>query len=109
MNLVYPTGSDPHRFVGRFDGYVRSMNASEQQDEGAWRDERKLPLKDLTAAVATSPGDGQSDDPTGNDAGIEASPADIEASPADEAGDPDASSAAGRALRTDFTGRTGPN
>jgi hypothetical protein len=81
------------------------MNAPEEKDEGAWRDERKLPLKDLTAAVATSPGDGQTDDLTGNDAGIEPVP-DEEA---DGAGDPDATSTAGRALRADFTGRTGPN
>jgi hypothetical protein len=52
--------------------------------------------------VATSAGDGQSDDLTGNDAGIEPAPD-------EEAGAPEATSAAGRALRTDFTGRTGPN
>jgi hypothetical protein len=82
------------------------MDATEEQTEGAWRDERKLPLKDLTAAVATSPGDGQSDDLTGEDAGIQPVP-DEEAD--GRAGDPDATSVAGRALRTDFTGRTGPN
>jgi hypothetical protein len=82
------------------------MSGADEQDEGAWRDEQKLPLKDLTAAVATSPADGQSDDPTGNDAGIEPVPDD---ETRDRAGDPDATSAAGRALRTDFTGRTGPN
>jgi hypothetical protein len=81
------------------------MNAPEEQNEAAWRDERKLPLKDLVDAVATSPGDGQSDDPTGNDAGIETVPADTAD---DRDGDPDATSAEGRALRTDFTGRTGP-
>lgn len=56
--------------------------------------------------MATSPGDGQSDDLTGEDAGIQPVP-DEEAD--GRAGDPDATSVAGRALRTDFTGRTGPN
>jgi hypothetical protein len=84
------------------------MSGADEQDEGAWRDERKLPLKDLTAAVATSPADGQSDDPTGNDAGIEPDPA-AEARDGERDGDPDPTSAAGRALRTDFTGRSGPS
>jgi hypothetical protein len=76
-----------------------------RSDDGVWRDEEKLPLSELTAAVATSPGDGQSDDQTGNDAGIEAVPDEAP----DRDGDPQATSAAGRALRTDFTGPIGPN
>ena len=72
---------------------------------GAWRDEERLPLADLVQAVGTSADDGQADDLTGNDAGMQP-PADS-AAPAD--GDPDPDSEAGRALRTDFTGRRGPN
>jgi hypothetical protein len=105
MAGFYPAPNDPHRFVHRYGGYAAAMSGTDEQ-EGAWRDERKLPLKDLVTAVATSPGDGQSDDQSGNDAGIEAAP-DDEAT--DRTGDPDATSAAGRALRTDFTGPAGPN
>jgi hypothetical protein len=36
-----------------------------------WRDEEKLPLSELSAAMATSDTDGQTDDLTGNDAGAE--------------------------------------
>ncbi|MFI5845943.1 hypothetical protein ACIA8K_40195 [Catenuloplanes sp. NPDC051500] len=72
-----------------------------ENPEGVWRDEERLPLSELAAAVATSPADGQTDDPTGNDAGIER--------PATGEGDPDPTSAAGRAMRSDFTGPTGPN
>jgi hypothetical protein len=72
-------------------------------DDGVWRDERKLPLAELTQAVATSSNEGQTDDRTGNDAGIESPPA----APTDA--DPDPDSAEGRALRIDFTGPVGPN
>jgi hypothetical protein len=82
------------------------MIEAEQPEDGVWRDERKLPLSELVAAVATSPGDGQSDDQTGNDAGIEPIP---DAAADNRDGDPEATSAAARALRTDFTGPTGPN
>jgi hypothetical protein len=82
------------------------MSGADEQDKGGWRDERKLPLTELAAAVATSPADGQSDDPTGNDAGMEPIPA---GDTRGDEGDPDVTSAAGRALRTDFTGRSGPN
>jgi hypothetical protein len=59
-------------------------------------------------AVATSADDGQTDDLAGNDAGIEQTRPQPAAGTA-EHGDPDADSAAGRALRTDFTGPTGPH
>ena len=72
-------------------------------DDGQWRDDRKLPLEELTRAVATSANEGQMDDRTGNDAGIERPPA----APDDH--DPDPDSAAGRSLRTDFTGPVGPS
>lgn len=65
-------------------------------ETGVWRDEERLPLDELTRAVATSPADGQTDDLTGNDAGID--PADAAAA--------DATSGTGR---PDFTGRTGPS
>ena len=78
--------------------------------DGAWRDERQLPLEDLTAAVATSATDGQADDPAGNDAGIEQAITEEPAEPREgRDGDPDPTSSAGRSLRTDYTGRTGPN
>jgi hypothetical protein len=71
--------------------------------DGQWRDEHELPLAELTSAVATSSNEGQTDDWTGNDAGIERPP------PAPTDADPDPDSAEGRALRTDFTGPVGPN
>ena len=78
--------------------------------DGVWRDERQLPLEDLTAAVATSATDGQADDPAGGDAGIEQA---VSGEPGEQRdgrdGDPDPTSSAGRALRTDYVGRTGPN
>src|SRR4051794_33221166 len=63
--------------------------------EGAWRDERRLPLADLTAAVATSSDDGQTDDLAGNDAGIEETLSD-EGRDRRTDGDPDPTSSAGR-------------
>ena len=61
-----------------------------------WRDEEKLPLKDLNAAMATWDTDGQRDDETGNDAGAE-----------DEFGhDPQVRGADD--ARPSTTGRTGP-
>jgi len=81
-----------------------------QNEPGVWRDEETLPLSELTKAFATASTDGQADDPAGNDAGIEAEePGHRPDDDAHPAGDPDPSSAAGRALRTDFTGPTGPN
>jgi hypothetical protein len=78
-------------------------------EDGAWRDERELPLSELSQAVATSPGDGQVDDPSGNDAGIEQGLAENARDEAEAGSDPDPTSAEGRALRTDFAGPTGPN
>ncbi|GAA3454634.1 hypothetical protein [Dactylosporangium matsuzakiense] len=60
---------------------------------GVWRDEERLPLADLVDAVATSADDGQTDDESGNDAGIQQT--------LDEDG--------GATARPDFTGRTGPH
>jgi len=72
------------------------MPTQDDNTEGAWRDEERLPLAELSQAVARSAEDGQDD---------EARP---EPDP-DTDGDPDPDSAEGRALRTDFTGPTGPN
>jgi hypothetical protein len=41
------------------------------RDEGVWRDEERLPLDELTDAVAAPAADGQVDDATGGDAGAE--------------------------------------
>jgi hypothetical protein len=88
-------------------------------DEGAWRDEQKLPLSELTQAMATYSQDGQVDDLTGSDAGAEAEFGDgastgRKAPDNAGSGDPDPTSAAGRGLRpspdgTSAAGRTGPN
>jgi hypothetical protein len=81
------------------------MPTPNNDTSGVWRDEERLPLSDLVQAVATSSDDGQTDDLAGNDAGI------VEARPEPDTGhgDPDPDTAAGRALRTDFTGPTGPH
>ncbi|MDY7090138.1 MAG: hypothetical protein SYR96_34230 [Actinomycetota bacterium] len=66
------------------------------ETEGTWRDESKLPLSELTRAMASNSQDGQVDDLTGEDAGAASAP------------DPD------RPLRpspdgTTPAGRSGPN
>jgi hypothetical protein len=93
-----------------------SQPHEEQHEEqpavtGAWRDERELPLADLTEAMAVYSTDGQQDDPTGNDAGAEEEfgdePFALKADGRD--GDPDPDSEEGRALRPSPEGRSGPN
>ncbi|HYN96018.1 MAG TPA: hypothetical protein VES42_19405 [Pilimelia sp.] len=42
-----------------------------ERDGAVWRDEERLPLSELSDAMAISPTDGQVDDVTGNDAGAE--------------------------------------
>jgi hypothetical protein len=87
-------------FAGAEPGYRRDMT-----DEGVWRDEQRLPLSDLSQAMATSAQDGQVDDVTGNDAGAEQAFG-HDAQVGGEAGDatdPD------RATRPSTTGRTGPH
>ena len=44
------------------------------ETEGAWRDESKLPLSELTRAMASNSQDGQVDDLTGEDAGAASAP-----------------------------------
>ena len=76
--------------------------------DGVWRDEEKLPLSELTRAMAMSPGDGQVDDESGNDAGMVQADDEVRQE-IDKTGEPDPHSTAGRALRPDFTGHTGPH
>ncbi|UQU62570.1 hypothetical protein COUCH_26515 [Couchioplanes caeruleus] len=95
-----------------------------ESTDGIWRDERKLPLSELTQAMAIYSQDGQVDDLTGEDAGAEQEyghgPEPEEHDAAEEAvqhppGDPDPTSEAGRRLRPSPDGaaspfgRTGPN
>jgi hypothetical protein len=97
------------------------------RDDGAWRDERKLPMSELVQAMATYSQDGQVDDLTGSDAGAEAEfghGATLEERVAGDdgasveertpSGDADPTSAEGRRLRpspdgTSADGRSGPN
>jgi hypothetical protein len=78
---------------------------TDREDNGVWRDEDKLSVRDLSEAMASWDTDGQGD-PTDNDAGEEAAfghgP---QATTEDEAGqtDPD------REHRPSTTGRTGPH
>jgi hypothetical protein len=87
------------------------------QEEGAWRDDRKLPLSELNQAMATYSQDGQVDDLTGSDAGAEQEfghgPLAV-GEDAASSGDPDPTSEAGRRLRpspdgTSSDGRSGPS
>ncbi|MGW4463503.1 hypothetical protein [Micromonospora sp. NBC_01796] len=81
-------------------------------DSSVWRDDERLPLRDLERAMGASTGDGQVDDMTGNEAGAEATfgngaEAD-DVLPSDEAAreemtDPE------RAYRPSTTGRNGPS
>lgn len=77
--------------------------------DGVWRDDEKLPLSELTRAMAMSPGDGQVDDESGNDAGMVEAEDEVRREVDETEGEPDPHSAAGRALRPDFTGHTGPH
>lgn len=79
------------------------------ETDGVWRDEEKLPLSELTRAMALSPGDGQVDDESGNDAGMVQAEEDVRREVEATEGEPDPHSTAGRALRPDFTGNTGPH
>ena len=85
--------------TGRAGGY------GEEMTDNVWRDEERLPLRDLERAMASAAGDGEVDDVTGNEAGPESAfghgP---EAATWDEdATDPE------RPYRPSTTGRTGPN
>lgn len=77
-------------------------------DSGTWRDETRLPLRELERALSAAAQDGQVDDVTGNEAGQESAfghgpePADRQP-PGSDPTDPD------RAHRPSTTGRTGPH
>ncbi|HEY0697119.1 MAG TPA: hypothetical protein VGD43_04845, partial [Micromonospora sp.] len=43
------------------------------RDDHVWRDEERIPLRELERAMASPAGDGEVDDVTGNDAGSESS------------------------------------
>ena len=78
---------------------------TDREDDGVWRDEEKLSVKDLSEAMASWDTDGQGD-PTDNDAGLEqAFGHDAQVKPEDERGqtDPD------REYRPSTTGRGGPH
>jgi hypothetical protein len=77
--------------------------------DGVWRDEEKLPLSELTRAMALSPGDGEVDDASGNDSGAVEAEEEVRRDIDDTTGEPDPHSTAGRALRPDFTGHSGPS
>jgi hypothetical protein len=86
------------------------------EHDGVWRDEERLPLGDLSRAMATPSNDGQVDDATGNDAGAEQAfghDAEVgEQGRGDEpyTGDPDPGPTdPDRAARPSTTGRTGPH
>jgi hypothetical protein len=84
------------------------MTTDDSNIDGVWRDDERLPLAELAAAVAVSADDGQTDDVAGNDAGIEQALQEQQRQGPDDP-DPDPTSSAGRALRTDFTGPAGPH
>jgi hypothetical protein len=77
-----------------------------EDDDGVWRDEEKLPLSELSKAMASWDIDGQND-PTDNDAGEEQAfgHGEYVNNVEDEPGqtDPD------REYRPSTTGRTGPH
>jgi hypothetical protein len=82
----------------------------------SWRDEKRLPLSELTQAMATYSADGQVDDATGGDAGAAQAQADrtaddraARARAAAGGGDPDPDSEDGRRVRPTPDGPTGPN
>jgi hypothetical protein len=99
----------------------RSSNESDSGD-GVWRDEKRLPLRELNQAMGAAAAEGQVDDTTGGDAGAEAllghetepggggtAGAEIGAGGAGaDGGDPDPDTEEGRRLRPSTVGRTGP-
>lgn len=80
------------------------------RNDGAWRDERRLPLDRLSEAVAVSPTEAQRDDPTGGDAGAEQKYGEESRGRKGVAsdGDPDPTSEEGRRARPSFDGPLGP-
>jgi hypothetical protein len=93
-----------------------SAPPGQPERDGVWRDPRRLPLSELTEAMGTYATDGQADDPTGSDAGAEASfghdayprPQHPAADRQDTDPEPDPDTEEGRRLRPSPEGRTGP-
>lgn len=78
----------------------------------SWRDDKRLPLSELSKAMASYSADGQVDDATGGEAGPEQAGLDRAKRGWPDmavAGDPDPDSEEGRRLRPSPEGRTGPN
>jgi hypothetical protein len=73
-------------------------------DDGVWRDEEKLPVSELSEAMASWDTDGQGD-PTDNDAGAEQAFGHGEHVTEDETNETDPD----REYRPSTTGRTGPH
>ncbi|MFY1632657.1 hypothetical protein ACN27F_05090 [Solwaraspora sp. WMMB335] len=78
-----------------------------ESTDGVWRDEQRLPLRDLDRAVAPAALDGEFDDVTGNEAGAEEEFGNGP-EPADRGGTHRASDPH-RAYRPSTTGRNGPH
>jgi hypothetical protein len=74
-------------------------------DDGVWRDEQRLPLSELTRAIAAPANDGEVDDATGSEAGAE-SVYGHDALPRDD--EPDRQAGEDPRERPSTTGRTGP-
>lgn len=75
---------------------------SDDESKGVWRDEEKLPLSELTQAMASWDLDGQND-PTDNDAGAEQAFGNGAQVETGAGSDPD------RPVRPSTTGRSGPH
>lgn len=75
------------------------------QSGDVWRDEERLPLRDLERAMGASANDGEADDMTGSDAGAESAFGHGAESATHEEGATDPE----RAYRPSTTGRTGPS
>jgi hypothetical protein len=77
---------------------------TDRDDDGVWRDEKKLPLSELNQAMASWDLDGQND-PTDNDSGEEQAfgHGSVAGAGEHDETDPD------RAQRPSTTGRSGPH
>lgn len=74
-------------------------------NDGVWRDEQRLPLRELERAMSAPAQDGQVDDFTGNEAGEESA---FGHGPEAATQDPHATDPQ-RPYRPSTTGRTGPH
>jgi hypothetical protein len=81
-----------------------------EPSSGEWRDEKRIPLAELTKAMAGFSFDAQVDDTTGGDASAEDAFGHEAWTPDEPSGDhdPDADTEEGRRLRPSPEGRSGP-